>query len=320
MAAALHCRLVDRLIVEVSGAFRDAEIDHVLLKGPAIATWLYDAHELRFYGDADFLVARRDWDRAVAVLEAEGLHDALATLAHPRMESFHSHPFSARGRGDVDLHATLEGLHADFPVVWRELTARREVLRLPDGDVEMLAAPARLLHVALHAAQHRDGKAIADLSRALERAPAEEWAGAARLAARAGGLAAFANGLKTIDAGAALAGRLGLGDAESVQTLLRSGQVPLSEGLYQLSQARGARAKLAILRGELAPSPAFMRWWSPLARRPRGGLALAYLWRPVYLLLHLPSAAAAFAKARRKASDGPRSTVEDRVEGSEPML
>ena len=302
---AMYCRLVDRLAVEISASFESAGIDHVLLKGPALAQWLYGEDEVRSYGDADFLVQRADWDGAIAVLRAEGFEDALAAMAHPRMESFHSHPWAARGRGDVDLHATLEGLQAPMDTVWRELTAHREILRLPDGEVATLNERGRLLHVALHASQHQDGKAVVDLERALARVDDERWREAASLAERVDGMPAFLGGLRTLDAGGELIRRLGLEEVHSVETLLRAVQVPLAEGLNELATAPGLRAKLALLAGEVAPSPAFMRWWSPLARRGRLGLALTYAWRPIFLALRLPAAVRALLSARRAAARRP---------------
>ena len=302
---AMYCRLVDRLAVEVSASFDSAGVDHVLLKGPAIAQWLYDEEEVRSYGDADFLVQRADWERAVAVLRAEGFDDALAAMAHPRMESFHSHPWSAQGRGEVDLHATLEGLQAPMEVVWQALAADRDTLRLQYGEVETLNEPGRLLHVALHASQHQDGKAVVDLERALTRVDGDRWREAALLAERVDGMAAFLSGLRISDAGGEMIRRLGLQEVHSVETLLRADQVPLAEGLNELATARGLRAKLGLLVGELAPSPAFMRWWSPLARRGRLGLALAYAWRPIYLALRLPAAVRALVRARRAAARRP---------------
>lgn len=300
----MYSRIVDRQAVEISRSFHEAGVDHLLLKGPAIAGWLYGDDEVRAYGDADFLVARQDWDRAIGVLKREGFEDALARMGHPRMESFHSHPWASKGRPDVDMHATLEGLGADMEIVWRELSVEREPLRLADGEVEMLAEPGRLLHVALHVAQHRDGKAVIDLERALARVGDERWTEAAELAERVDGMAAFLSGLRVLERGEALVQRLGLRDVHSVQTLLRADQVPLAEGLHELSSTPGWRAKLRLLLGELAPSPEFMRWWSPLARRGHGGLVAAYLWRPIYLVSRLPAALRAFVRARRDASGG----------------
>jgi hypothetical protein len=304
LLTAMYSRLVDRLAVEVSAELRREGIDHVLLKGAAIAGWLYDATEVRPYGDADFLVAKADWDRAIEVLRAKGFDDALEEMAHPRMASFTSHPWYLEGSGYIDMHATLQGLTADMDTVWKELTAERDVVRLPEGELETLSEAGRLLHVALHAAQHRDGQAAVDLERALARTDDAAWTDAARLAERTGGVAAFVSGLRVLSAGRPLVKRLGLSEVWSVETLLRADQVPLAEGLLALIEAPGWRAKTRLLGRELVPTRAFMRWWSPLASRGRLGLMLAYVWRPVYFVLHAPSAARALRKARRDADRG----------------
>jgi hypothetical protein len=53
--------------------------------------------------------------------------------------------------------------------------------------------------------------------------------------------------------------------------------------------------------GKTFPPPAFMRAWSPLARRGALGLALAYAWRPVWLVVHSGAAVRAWRRARRSA-------------------
>jgi hypothetical protein len=64
----------------------------------------------------------------------------------------------------------------------------------------------------------------------------------------------------------------------------------------------GVRAKAMCLAHELVPSPAGMRYWTPLARRGWVGLTAAYLWRPIYLLVHAPAALVAWRRAHRSRS------------------
>jgi hypothetical protein len=47
------------------------------------------------------------------------------------------------------------------------------------------------------------------------------------------------------------------------------------------------------------PTPAFMRHWFPQARRGPLGMVLAYLWRPLWLVLRLPPSAIAWLRAHR---------------------
>jgi hypothetical protein len=67
----------------------------------------------------------------------------------------------------------------------------------------------------------------------------------------------------------------------------------------RLLEPGSTRARLRLLWAELLPSPAFMRLWSPLARRGKRGLLCAYLWRPLWLLWHLPAGLRDLARARR---------------------
>jgi hypothetical protein len=297
--------LVDRTTCRVSSAFEAAGIRHVVLKGPTFADWLYEAAEVRPYNDSDFLVAHRAWQRAVDVLQQLGFRDRLAAMDHPRMESLHSYPWGTddSADADVDLHATLDGLTVDPDEVWEVLSAETVPHRVGRREVWALSTAARALHIALHAAQHRVGHPLEDLERALERTPETTWACAAALADRLGGRAAFGSGLCTLPAGQELARRLGVEDATSTATRLRAAQVPLAEGLRELLTTPSLRGRLGLIRREVLPSPAFLRWWSPLAHYGRIGLLAAYAWRPLYLLSRLPRAAWALRAAGATRSD-----------------
>jgi hypothetical protein len=291
--------------MELSAALTEYKVEHRLLKGPSIAHWLYGPDEHRPYTDIDVLISRHDWERALKLLRHNGFRDALETMAHPRMQSLTSHPWVLDGKGEVDLHATLKGLDADPDTVWEAFSENAEVLQLRGMEIKMLPEAGRLLHIALHAAQHTAVQTTEDLKRALERVDEARWREAVALAERVGGVAALATGLSTSPEGHALAERLGIHEVRSVDTLLRTGAVPLSEGLHELSRAKGWRAKGRLLLHELAPTPDFMRWWSPLARRGRLGLLVAYLWRPVWMLRRLPAGIRALRRAEREAD--PRS-------------
>ena len=78
---------IDRMIAEVFDALAGASIEAILLKGPAIAGWLYAEGEIRAYGDGDFLVARAQWDAAGAVLRELGFQEDIALVEHPNLFS-----------------------------------------------------------------------------------------------------------------------------------------------------------------------------------------------------------------------------------------
>ena len=292
---------IDKVSAEVIGVFESNGIDVLLVKGPVIAAWLYP-HDVRHYADGDLLVAAADWDGAVAVLEGLGFRDFLRPLGHPRMESQAGTGF-LRGAESIDLHSTLPGLAADPAEVWRSLWATAETQTVGGRAVAVPNRAGVLMHIALHAGHHVEGKPIEDLARAVVTATDEEWRAAASLASALGGLEAFASGLRLLPAAAVVAERLDLAGTRSLQHELRGTQVPLAEGLNELISAP-LSAKVRILRRELFPTPAFMRWGTPLARRGRVGLLLSYPRRWLWLLSRFPAAAMTRHRVRRRRPPG----------------
>jgi len=307
--AAASNLLVDRLIVEVLDAFAAASIEAILLKGPAIAGWLYAEDEIRAYGDGDFLVARAKWEAASAVLRELGFHEDIARLEHPNLESFASYPWGRETEGagvqSIDMHATLAGILAGFPRVWSILSRDTAEIVVAGRRVRILGEPARTMHIALHAAHHHGGKPMRDLERALERLDDRLWREAAEVAEALDATAAFATGLRLTPASDALARRLGVHEAYSVAAALKVANVPLSEGLEHLATTPGVRAKLTLAWRELMPTSDFLRWWSPaLTTRGPLGLAAAYVWRVGWLIGHLPRALLAWRRAHRGSRSG----------------
>lgn len=300
---AVRALALDALGAQLVDELQGAGIPSIVLKGPAIATWLYGGREVRPYGDADLLVPPADWEAAGTLLRRLGFEGDLGPLAHPRMESIASTGW-VRGADNVDMHCTLWGIEAEPQRAWEILSAHTVPMKVGGSVVQVLEPAARAMHVALHAAQHgqAEGKPIRDLELALEQLPDDLWVAAAAVAAEVDATAGFATGLRMLPPGRELTERLGVEGAGSVDSLLRVAQVPLAHGFEELVTTPGLRGKLALLRGELFPNPAFMRWWSPLAARGRLGLAAAYAWRPLYLALKAGPGLVAWRRARRAAA------------------
>jgi hypothetical protein len=294
---------IDSLTARMTEELETRGVETIVLKGPAIADWLYRDGPVRAYGDSDLLVAPENWERAHAIMKELGFEDALGPLAHPRMESMTSHAW-VRGKENVDLHCTMWGIEAEPAKVWELLSARTVPMNVGGREVRVLADGPRALHLGLHAAQHGDdpGKAHDDISLAVAQLPYETWVEAADLAAELDATPAFAAGLVGSPHGGPLAERLGISDARSVDALLRTADVPLAQGFNELATTPGIRAKLALIAEELFPTAEFMRWWSPLARRGPVGLALAYVWRPIWFALRAGPGFAAWRRARREGS------------------
>ncbi|MCA1682721.1 MAG: nucleotidyltransferase family protein, partial [Actinobacteria bacterium] len=280
-----------------------------LLKGATVVRWLYDEGERRQYTDADLLIRPGQDDLAAAVLEQLGFEPELDERAMPGW--WHQHALGWQRQSDgmaVDLHRTLAGVGVDAERLWSTFSASTEPLVVGGFPARVLPLPARVLHLALHAAHHGAGYSwpLADLERALERADERVWLAAAGVAESLDATSAFATGLRLVPAGQVLATRLALPTELSVETALRVGMAPAAALAFdQLARTRGFSARLAIVGHRLAPPATFMRAWSPLARRGPLGLALAYAWRPLWCVWQAPRglrvwrAARGLARARR---------------------
>ncbi|HEY1776988.1 MAG TPA: nucleotidyltransferase family protein [Solirubrobacteraceae bacterium] len=296
---AAWCLAVDTVTAEVIGDFEACGIDVLLVKGPVIGRWLYP-REVRPYGDGDLVVASQTWDRAVARLEVMGFRDYLGPLEHPRMESEAGTGF-LRGLHSIDLHSTLPGLGAEPADVWRALSATSKIQEVGGRSVHVPDRIAVLMHIPLHAVHHVEGKPLEDLARAVRRATDEEWRAAAGLAARLGGLEAFATGMRLLPEAADIARRLDLAETGSIEYDLRTARVPLAEGLSELMSAP-VSGKTRIVARELFPNTAFMRWSMPLARTGRAGLVASYPLRWLSLIRRLPAAGLTVYRVRRRRS------------------
>lgn len=293
--------VVDVLTAEVAGALGREGIEVLVLKGPVLARWLYPG-EVRPYGDSDLMVAPGDWECAVGVLERLGFVRYLPWVPSPLFLDPGGTAFSRRG-GMVDLHCRLPGLEGDPDRIWCDLVAGAE--RQVVGGEE-LCVPGRdvvLLHVALHAAHHADltdGKPFEDLRRALACVEEAMWSKALELARAYGGVPAFAAGLRLVPEGDVLARRLDLGDVGSIQYELRHEGEVLAEKLYALlSIDAGIWRKLAIAISDVFPSPDYMQWCSPLARRGKLGLVGAYVSRVIWVIGQAPGAIHTLRRTKR---------------------
>jgi hypothetical protein len=186
---------------------------------------------------------------------------------------------------------------------WRALAGMTRTMALAGTSVEVPVAPALALIVASHAAQHGAAhpKVVTDLERAVERAPAETWIAAARLAERLDAGPTLAIGLRTVPAGEAVAAQLGLPAEPLVRAATEPGsRARLAVGVERLHRTYGTRARARLLLREALPPREFMPWWSPLARGGgRPGLAAAYGWRWLWLIAHTGPSVRAWRRSRR---------------------
>jgi hypothetical protein len=296
---------VDGATAEVLRAFSLVGVQSILLKGPSVVRWLYDAKDPRSYIDSDLLVRPADVATARHALAHLGFQPNLDERKMPAWWREHAVGWLRRQDGAiVDLHRTLPGIGVHPERVWLTLSANTETIVVGGFPATTLTIPGRAFHVATHAAQHGVGweNVLAELERALSRADAGTWGAAAQLAAELDATAAFATGLRMVPAGRTLASALDLPTAQPVDVALRaSTPPPVALGFDQLTRADGWRERLGIMRHKLVPPASFMGAWSPVARQGRLGMARAYASRPFWLLRHAPAGFRAWREARRRA-------------------
>ena len=87
LLAAARTLGVDALAAETIEALRAAGVRSILLKGPALAGWLYGDGALREYGDCDLLVDPADTDRAAVVLRELGFRPFAQEQRLPELTS-----------------------------------------------------------------------------------------------------------------------------------------------------------------------------------------------------------------------------------------
>lgn len=238
----------------------------VLLKGPAVAGWLYTPEDARRYADVDLLVGEDRLEAATRVLERLGFARTLEADVVLLVDRHHQRWEREADGVEVELHWTLIGIGAPAAEAWSVLSQQTDRMLIGDAEVPVLSVEARTLHLALHAAQHMGiGKAVEDLVRGIAQLEFGAWESARDLAFRLDAMSAFAAGLGTCPEGLALAARLGL-PAPSVYWRLRvTGSYAGAGRLWYMRRASGWRDRWRLVV-----------WFLPQTRRghaPGGRMA-----------------------------------------------
>ncbi len=308
-AATAGSLAADAATVEAFETLRRAGIEPLLLKGPALARLLYDPGEERCWDDADLLVPPAEHSRAISALGRIGFHPRISDPLERGSVPHAVHLVRpARSRGatapeSIDLHLSFAGVNAPANQFWRSLSADRDRIELFGRPVDVPAVRARLTLVALHAAAHGrpHERSQRDLRRAVSRFGLADWSGAVALAREWDALDFFVVGLCLDPEGVRLLSELGIAHEPSTTAAMRGMGMPRAQrGLEQLDRTSGAGSRLRLVLRKVFPSPELMRIWKPIARRGRLGLALAYLWRPPWLLWQLVPALRSYLEARRR--------------------
>lgn len=281
---------MDRITAEVAGAFEHWGVPSILLKGPSTALWLYPGGAGRPYVDSDFLVPPEAWPAAEGALASLGFLNLCdgrtideqdpGACAWRRMED----------QAVVDLHRRLRGVGVLDGECWRILQGHRESMTVGGIAVDVLSPAARALNLVLHAAHDGIGnqRSVDDLARGLTIVPPTVWHEALTLSVQLKAEASFGAGLRLLPSGMAVADQLKLSRSSAVDVRLHAiSAPPLAFGFAALHETRGIGPKVRFLTRNLVPTPSFMRFLFPIARRGRLGMAAAYVCRWFSLLRHV---------------------------------
>jgi hypothetical protein len=181
-----------------------AGIPALLLKGSALACWLYPAPNLRECGDIDLLLrSRRDVDRAIALLSTAGYSVPVRTIPGD-LVSYQMCVGADSGLAPIaiDLHWKLcnTPLFCDC-LQWEELLAAAIPVPYLGGTALGLSPVHALLHACLHRAnnlQFGDGNRLRwlyDLKLLAQRLDAGQWRELLSLAQARGAAGACVHGL-----------------------------------------------------------------------------------------------------------------------------
>jgi hypothetical protein len=293
---------VDSVTADLLRGFDEAGIESIVLKGASTRRWLDDeGEEPRAYVDGDLLVRPGAERQVASVLGSLDFIPELNELEMPSWWREHAVGWNRRNGAMVDIHRSLPGIGVEPERLWKRLWEDSVPFVVGGHACRALSLPARALHLTLHAAQHGpDSQPLGELSRAMDRADEATWGAAARLATDLEATPAFVAGLSLVPGGRALLARLGVVAEQAVEAELRASTAPATAlTVERISQAPTLLRRAGIVTRKLFPPATFMRKWSPLAARSRLGLALAYLWRPLWVLGQAPAALRAWWQARR---------------------
>ena len=278
----------DRQTAEVYGWLRDAGVTAILLKGPAVSSWLWPDGP-REYVDADLLVSPAQFEHAERLLRSRGYE---RTIFPEEIGMAVEYAAPGPAQMSVDLHRTFRHVGVEPQRCWDLLSARTRSLSLPGGEVLVPTPIALGVIVALHSIWHEgtNERALEDVRRAVHSLDLADWRQAAGLAGDLAALEAFTAGLSTIGPGRELVSELGLPSVTSAEFRLRlSDPPPVSLGWLALLRARRSPFQhLSWLVRELFPPANQMRRRYAFAKNSRAGLLASYAIRLGWLVAHTP--------------------------------
>ena len=182
MALAFQRLRLQALAIRAHNVFAAADIDHLLIKGPTTADWLYEPP--RSFCDVDVLIPRTQLSQAVRALEEHGV--ASADLQDFGEGALHAHTLVASDGSQLDVHVSLPMVpidRRDPDRTWRVVSPHATRFEVPGSEgLPALDEAGRCLTLALHHASRRLAQSTEDLRRAVAMADPMSWQVAKSLA------------------------------------------------------------------------------------------------------------------------------------------
>jgi hypothetical protein len=169
--ATLNHLLATATLGEIGRAFDDADLSWVVIKGPAVAALLYPEPGDRSYNDLDLLIDRRDFPRAVQLLEQLGFQHHIHNWALAE-EMLAGEIQMSNASAVVDLHWHLHYSPRDrrpFAIDPDAMIERSERVGISGVSAPTLDPIDTVLTLAFHAARS-DGHRLVwlkDIERAV---------------------------------------------------------------------------------------------------------------------------------------------------------
>jgi len=204
-------RLVDQ--------FRDAGLDTLLVKGPALALRAYGDTGARQYGDLDFIVRQKDIPRATELMISAGYEPEIAVEAISPKKIPGQYVFVRIATPLlVELHTerTMRYFPRGLPI--EEFFARRQYVNVDGHQIPALAVEDEVLLICIHGAKHLWDRLsmVADVAAFIDRQTSLDWERAFATARSVGAQRMLHTGLLLAD------NLLGAALPQNVQTRLQS--------------------------------------------------------------------------------------------------
>ncbi|MBP7631795.1 MAG: nucleotidyltransferase family protein [Acidimicrobiales bacterium] len=147
------CLELEQRLLDIEEWLEDAGgIEHLVLKGPAVAHLDDVDPSLRSFGDLDLLIAGHDLDRALDVLAHHGARRA-SVARRPGFDRRFGKGVGTRSEDgvEIDVHRALCGGAHGFRIPLDRLFDHAEHFSLGGRSIPTLSRPHRALHACYHA-------------------------------------------------------------------------------------------------------------------------------------------------------------------------